>query len=87
VAQPAEQQQKQAPVQVRIVPKSKPTAGYSGRGGAGNWSAAAAAAAAQREREEIERKEKLVDAKVLEDVDLGLAMPQPAYQLQDRTPK
>lgn len=55
------------------------TGGLSGRGGAGNW-ATGVDSTEIREREQLEREKAAeLSRKALEDVELGLAVPQRAY--------
>ncbi|KAH6624999.1 hypothetical protein B0J18DRAFT_429897 [Chaetomium sp. MPI-SDFR-AT-0129] len=55
------------------------TGGLSGRGGAGNW-ATGADSTEIREREQVEREKAAeLSRKALEDVELGLAVPQRVY--------
>jgi hypothetical protein len=56
-------------------------AGLSGRGGAGNWSESATdPRAEQRETQ----KAAAIEAKVIQDVEAGLAMPPRTYHQHDR---
>ncbi len=58
---------------------AKPKAGLSGRGGLGNWTDNS------QEAEEDERKKKqAMEARILQDVELGLAMPARTYHVHDR---
>lgn len=58
---------------------NKPKAGHAGRGGAGNW------APTTTEHDEGERKRREdLEAKILQDVELGLPMPPKTYQTHDR---
>ncbi|KAK1765694.1 hypothetical protein QBC33DRAFT_131557 [Phialemonium atrogriseum] len=61
---------------------ARPKTGPTGRGGAGNW-AASAGQAAQAELMEKKTKEDL-EARVLQDVEGGLAMPPPTYRQRGR---
>lgn len=61
---------------------AKPRAGLSGRGGMGNW-ADKSALTAQAEQEEKKKRED-IEARIMQDVAAGLAMPAPAYHHQGR---
>jgi hypothetical protein len=61
---------------------SRDRAGLVGRGGLGNWRDNTTAATQDQESQR-KKKEKL-EAKILQDVEARLAMPQPTYRQRDR---
>jgi hypothetical protein len=65
--------------QTAVAANPKPKVGWTGRGGAGNWSDHPG----QQEEGERKKKEEL-EARILRDVEAGLSMPPKTYHSHNR---